>query len=386
MVVGKTWMALYLDLLTEHSGNQDGSNLLLPRDITQEEAETMKKTAIAVAIAGLFAMTAAQAAPLDNTWYLGGKLGWSNYQVGTSDVSSQLTDYDFDSQDGVGVGVYGGYQLNSWLGLEAGYDYLDKMTYTSTLGDGEFKSQGVQMSAKLSYALDPIVDLYGRVGGFAYKSENSDDSTSGVSPLLAFGTEYAPNREWAARFEYQWVSKIGDKDDVGFEPDNGLLSLGVSYRFGQEVPVAAPAPVPAPEPAPTPVTVTKEFNLSSDVLFDFGKSSLKPEGVSALDILYDQIKAETPKDGTALVVGYTDRIGSDASNQVLSEQRAKTVADYLVGKGIPADKISTQGRGEAEPVTGTQCDGIKAKKEQIVCLAPDRRVSISVTGTKEVTE
>ena len=151
-------------------------------------------------------------------------------------------------------------------------------------------------------------------------------------------------------------------------------------------PVAAPAPVPAPEPAPTPVTVTKEFNLSSDVLFDFGKSSLKPEGVSALDILYDQIKAETPKDGTALVVGYTDRIGSDASNQVLSEQRAKTVADYLVGKGIPADKISTQGRGEAESVTGTQCDGIKAKKELISCLAPDRRVSISVTGTKEVTE
>ena len=346
----------------------------------------MKKTAIAVAIAGLFAMTAAQAAPLDNTWYLGGKLGWSNYQVGTSDVSSQLTNYDVDSHDGVGVGVYGGYQLNSWLGLEAGYDYLDKMTYTSTLGDGEIKSQGVQMSAKLSYALDPIVDLYGRVGGFAYKSENSDDSTSGVSPLLAFGTEYAPNREWAARFEYQWISKIGDKDDVGFEPDNGLLSLGVSYRFGQEVPVAAPAPVPAPEPAPAPVTVTKEFNLSSDVLFDFGKSSLKPEGVTALDGLYEQIKTETPKDGTALVVGYTDRIGSDASNQVLSEQRAKTVADYLVGKGIPADKVSTQGRGEAEPVTGTQCDAIKAKKELIACLAPDRRVSISVTGTKEVTE
>lgn len=348
----------------------------------------MKKTAIAVAIAGLFAMTAAQAAPQDNTWYLGGKLGWSNYQVGESDVSNLLTDYDIDSHDGVGAGVYGGYQLNSWLGFEGGYDYLDKMTYTSTLGDGEVKSQGVQVSAKLSYAMDPVVDLYGRVGGFAYKSENGDESSSGVSPLLAFGTEYAPNREWAARFEYQWVSKIGDKDDIGFEPDNGLLSLGVSYRFGQALPVAAPAPVPAPEPAPAPapVTVTKEFNLSSDVLFDFGKSSLKPEGVAALDTLYDQIKAETPKDGTALVVGYTDRIGSDQSNQVLSEQRAKSVADYLVGKGIPTDKISTQGRGETEPVTGTQCDGIKAKKELIVCLAPDRRVSISVTGVKEVTE
>ena len=343
----------------------------------------MNKTVIAMAISTLCLMSVAQAAPKDNTWYLGGKMGWSNYQKG--DVSDTLTNYDTDN-DGVGVGVYGGYQLNSWLGFEGGYDYLDKMAYTSTLGDNDFKSQGVQLSAKLSYAFNPVVDLIGRVGGFAYQSDNNDDSVSGVSPLVAVGTEYAPNREWAARLEYQWISQIGDEEKIDFNPDNGLLSLGVSYRFGQEEPVVAPPPAPAPEPAPAPVTVTKEFNLSSDVLFDFGKSSLKPEGVTALDGLYEQITAETPKDGTALVVGYTDRIGSDASNQVLSEQRAKTVADYLVGKGIPADKISTQGRGEAEPVTGTQCDAIKAKKELIACLAPDRRVSISVTGTKEVTE
>ena len=343
----------------------------------------MNKTVIAMAISTLCLMSVAQAAPKDNTWYLGGKMGWSNYQKG--DVSDTLTNYDTDN-DGVGVGVYGGYQLNSWLGFEGGYDYLDKMAYTSTLGDNDFKSQGVQLSAKLSYAFNPVVDLIGRVGGFAYQSDNNDDSVSGVSPLVAVGTEYAPNREWAARLEYQWISQIGDEEKIDFNPDNGLLSLGVSYRFGQEEPVVAPPPAPAPEPAPAPVTVTKEFNLSSDVLFDFGKSSLKPEGVTALDGLYDQIKTETPKDGTALVVGYTDRIGSDASNQVLSEQRAKTVADYLVGKGIPADKVSTQGRGEAEPVTGTQCDAIKAKKELIACLAPDRRVSILVTGTKEVTE
>ncbi|MFB0953643.1 MAG: porin OmpA [Aeromonadaceae bacterium] len=345
----------------------------------------MNKTVIAMAISTLCLMSVAQAAPKDNTWYLGGKMGWSNYQKG--DVSDTLTNYDTDN-DGVGVGVYGGYQLTSWLGFEGGYDYLDKMAYTSTLGDNDFKSQGVQLSAKLSYAFNPVVDLIGRVGGFAYQSDNNDDSVSGVSPLVAVGTEYAPNREWAARLEYQWISQIGDEEKIDFNPDNGLLSLGVSYRFGQEEPVVAPppAPAPTPTPAPAPVTVTKEFNLSSDVLFDFGKSSLKPEGVTALDGLYDQIKTETPKDGTALVVGYTDRIGSDASNQVLSEQRAKTVADYLVGKGIPADKVSTQGRGEAEPVTGTQCDAIKAKKELIACLAPDRRVSISVTGTKEVTE
>ena len=343
----------------------------------------MNKTVIAMAISTLCLMSVAQAAPKDNTWYLGGKMGWSNYQKG--DVSDTLTNYDTDN-DGVGVGVYGGYQLNSWLGFEGGYDYLDKMAYTSTLGDNDFKSQGVQLSAKLSYAFNPVVDLIGRVGGFAYQSDNNDDSVSGVSPLVAVGTEYAPNREWAARLEYQWISQIGDEEKIDFNPDNGLLSLGVSYRFGQEEPVVAPPPAPAPTPAPAPVTVTKEFNLSSDVLFDFGKSSLKPAGTAALDDLYGKIQAETPKDGTAVVIGYTDRIGSDKSNQVLSEKRAKTVADYLVQKGIPAGKVTTEGRGEAESVTGTQCDSVKGKKQVIACLAPDRRVAITVTGTKEVTE
>ena len=203
----------------------------------------MNKTVIAMAISTLCLMSVAQAAPKDNTWYLGGKMGWSNYQKG--DVSDTLTNYDTDN-DGVGVGVYGGYQLNSWLGFEGGYDYLDKMAYTSTLGDNDFKSQGVQLSAKLSYAFNPVVDLIGRVGGFAYQSDNNDDSVSGVSPLVAVGTEYAPNREWAARLEYQWISQIGDEEKIDFNPDNGLLSLGVSYRFGQEEPVVAPPPAPAP--------------------------------------------------------------------------------------------------------------------------------------------
>lgn len=120
----------------------------------------MNKHMIAMVIPTLCLMSVAQAAPKDNTWYLGGKMGWSNYQKG--DVSDTLTNYDTDN-DGVGVGVYGGYQLNSWLGFEGGYDYLDKMAYTSTLGDNDFKSQGVQLSAKLSYAFNPVVDLIGRL-------------------------------------------------------------------------------------------------------------------------------------------------------------------------------------------------------------------------------
>ena len=54
--------------------------------------------------------------------------------------------------------------------------------------------------------------------------------------------------------------------------------------------------------------------------------------------LYQQIVDVKPKDGNAMVMGYTDRIGSDANNQALSEARASTVANFLIGKGLPADR------------------------------------------------
>lgn len=85
---------------------------------------------------------------------------------------------------------------------------------------------------------------------------------------------------------------------MGTRPDNGMLSLGVSYRFGQEdaAPVVAPAPAPAPEVA------TKHFTLKSDVLFNFNKATLKPEGQQALDQLYTQLSNMDPKDGSVVVL------------------------------------------------------------------------------------
>ncbi len=157
-------------------------------------------------------------------------------------------------------------------------------------------------------------------------------------------------------------------------------SLGVSYRFGQ----GEAAPVVAPAPAPAPEVQTKHFTLKSDVLFNFNKATLKPEGQAALDQLYSQLSNLDPKDGSVVVLGYTDRIGSDAYNQGLSERRAQSVVDYLISKGIPADKISARGMGESNPVTGNTCDNVKQRAALIDCLAPDRRVEIEVKGIKDV--
>jgi OOP family OmpA-OmpF porin len=84
------------------------------------------------------------------------------------------------------------------------------------------------------------------------------------------------------------------------------------------------------------------------------------------------------------VTGYTDRIGSDAYNQRLSEQRADAVKAYLVQTGgIDATKILADGKGKANPVTKPGECGEKRSPATVACLQPDRRVEIEVAATAQ---
>jgi OOP family OmpA-OmpF porin len=141
-------------------------------------------------------------------------------------------------------------------------------------------------------------------------------------------------------------------------------------------PMAA-APTPA-APAPAPKPSADKVKLSADALFDFDKAVLKPEGMSKLDKLAAQ--AGDLKLEVILAVGHTDRLGSVGYNQKLSEKRAAAVKQYLVGKGIEANRIYTEGKGESQPVT-TDCKNMSRAK-LIECLQPDRRVEIEVIGSK----
>ncbi|RRO06537.1 porin OmpA [Pectobacterium aquaticum] len=357
----------------------------------------MKKTAIAVAVALASFATVAQAAPKDNTWYTGGKLGVSQFHDTGFYGNGYNNIVNNPIKSKLGAGAFVGYQANPYLGFELGYDWLGRMKYAGSISNpadsASFKAQGIQLAAKLSYPVMPDLDVYTRLGGMVWRADshaaigggdiNNDDT--GVSPLAAVGVEYALDKNWAARVDYQWVSNIGDAGTVGARPDNLLMSVGLSYRFGQDdrvAPVVAPAQ--APTPAPAPVVETKRFTLKSDVLFNFNKATLKAEGQQSLDQLYTQLSSLDPKDGSVVVLGFTDRLGSEQYNKALSEKRAQSVVDYLVSKGIPANKVSARGLGKSQPVTGSTCDSVKPRAALIDCLAPDRRVEIEVKGIKDV--
>ena len=122
-----------------------------------------------------------------------------------------------------------------------------------------------------------------------------------------------------------------------------------------------------------------KITVAADALFDFNKSTLRPEGKAKIDEVV--AKANSLNLEVVIAVGHADRIGSAAYNKKLSEKRAASVKDYIVSKGIPANKVYTEGKGSAQPVTKPdQCKGGKSAKV-IACLQPDRRVDIEIIGT-----
>jgi OmpA-OmpF porin, OOP family len=143
--------------------------------------------------------------------------------------------------------------------------------------------------------------------------------------------------------------------------------------------LVAQAPQPPVAPPPPPAITSQKITYQADALFDFDKAILKPAGKEKLDDLASKIEALNLE--VVVATGYTDRIGSNAYNDRLSLRRAQAVKAYLVSKGVPADRVYTEGKGKRNPVT-TGCNQ-KNHKALIACLAPDRRVEVEVVGTSK---
>ncbi len=96
--------------------------------------------------------------------------------------------------------------------------------------------------------------------------------------------------------------------------------------------------------------------------FDFDSAELKPEMKAALEELAERIKA-SPGHEKITIIGHTDSIGPEEYNLKLSERRAEAAAEYLRSLGI--DDITTEGRGESEPIADNSTREGRAKNRRI---------------------
>lgn len=126
-----------------------------------------------------------------------------------------------------------------------------------------------------------------------------------------------------------------------------------------------------PAPAPARQAVTEKLTYAADAFFDFDKATLKPQGRATLDKFANDIRGIRIE--TLITTGHTDSIGPAAYNQRLSVRRANTVKNYLVMKGVPANLIVVEGRGETMPVATNKTRAGRAK---------NRRVEIEVVGSR----
>ena len=201
--------------------------------------------------------------------------------------------------------------------------------------------------------------------------ENVKNLRAGMTPDQVRGLISTPHfsegfrvQEW----DYIFNFNIGDtvktcQFKVAFDKDR----MAQNYYWAPE---SCASMFKAPAAAP------KQMTLSADALFAFGRSSLSdlnPAGRRQLDEIAGQIQSGQ----NVRVQAHTDRIGSEASNQMLSQARANTVRNYLIAQGVSSSSISAQGMGESNPVASCSQSN---RAQLIACLAPNRRVTLSVQG------
>jgi OOP family OmpA-OmpF porin len=136
----------------------------------------------------------------------------------------------------------------------------------------------------------------------------------------------------------------------------------------------------APEPAPVCKPKVETITIQSEALFDFDKSTIKGKYSQILEEVAAKIKEHNDVE-FVIVTGHTDRIGTDAYNQKLSQRRADAVKKYLASHGVSDVRIKAEGRGESEPIV--DCKGVKGFKELVECLAPNRRVVVDASHKQQ---
>jgi outer membrane protein OmpA-like peptidoglycan-associated protein len=104
-----------------------------------------------------------------------------------------------------------------------------------------------------------------------------------------------------------------------------------------------------------------KLNVPSDVSFDSGRADIKPQMRPILDEIGRSLDAGV----RVSVVGHTDSTGSDAINDPLSRERAIAVRNYLSSRGVPAERITVDGRGSHESVQSNETESGRAANRRV---------------------
>ncbi len=109
-----------------------------------------------------------------------------------------------------------------------------------------------------------------------------------------------------------------------------------------------------------------KLNIPNDISFDTGSAAIKPELRAVLDPFASSLRGDPS--ARVVIIGHTDNTGSDAVNNPLSLERAHSVRDYIVTRGVTSSRVDTAGRGEREPIASNASESGRAKNRRVEIL------------------
>ncbi len=338
----------------------------------------MKKTTIAIAMAlaaAFCSLATAQASEFDGAW-LGAKVGINNSHANTVDTQNSNT-----------YGIEGGYNWNVGPYTLGALLFADNNASTGHNNNTfSYGSKSYGLDAKMGVPMGNWLP-YGKLG---YVNSTANGALNNFNKSLdsfnaGFGVEYKFASHLSAAVEYM-AANI--KNNLGNKMVNQNLTVGLNYYFDapaavvapvvvaaepvvmkQAEPVAAPAPVvvaPAPvaAPAPAPKTIFSDKAVTLEgANFATSSAKLKTGDIADLDKVVE-FAAQYPN-ANLTVTGYTDSRGNEKANMALSANRAEAVKAYLVKKGVAASRISTSGKGSANPVADNKTKAGQAMNRRV---------------------
>jgi OOP family OmpA-OmpF porin len=173
--------------------------------------------------------------------------------------------------------------------------------------------------------------------------------------------------------------RLGCQLQIRFDGHDKLATT--HWQTGECAAAVAMPASPAVTAASAPAAESSEIesSLEEGLIFEFGRSDLdglRDTDRARLEALAARLGRQAASVRHITVVGRADRIGSAERKDQLSLARARTVAAVFAGQGVAPERIETVGRSDAEPLSG--CAPGLAYADLLACLAPDRRVSVTV--------
>lgn len=287
---------------------------------------------------------------------------WSDWSTSVMGMYVEPDDDRFDTDDGTGGRVGFGYPLGDSFSVELS-GMGNNLNRDQRSGDDWQYQLGVD---GIFWLHDGAVSPYALLGGGASYLDYEGDSDAGPYANAGVGLKVPVWEDrMAIRAEARYTADWADDASGNAEFGDTRFLVGVS------IPLFGPPETPEPEVRTETKIIEREKVVEKipdmqpldGVTFEFDSDNLTPNAEVVLDRIVRDLDYHDHV--TVEIRGHTDSVGSEEYNRKLSRDRAEAVKEYLVDEGIEADRITTRGLGESEPVATNETETGRRKNRRI---------------------